>query len=128
VVEYVPVADADDPRAAMPIEIDFYANPLRGKIAGWPNRFAVMAWREWLTLDAIGLAPQVSVPTLIVHSDEAAVPEGARRFHQGLRRPNEIVWMEGIQFDFYDQRPTVDRAVEHAMRHLDRCLTARVAC
>jgi hypothetical protein len=127
VVEYVPVADASDPRAAMPMEIDFYANPARGRIPGWPNRFAVMAWREWLTLDAVALAPEVMVPTLIVHSEEAAIPDGARRFYEGLRCPKEIVWMTGTQFDFYDQPETVDHAVARAAEHLSSTLVGSAA-
>jgi uncharacterized protein len=122
VVEYVPVTDATDPRAAMPMAIDFYTNPARGKIAGWPNRFAVMAWREWLSFDVIALAPQVRAPVLIVHSQDAAIPDGARRFCHGLRCPKQIVWTAGTQFDFYDQQPTVDDAVEHAAAHLSRHL------
>jgi hypothetical protein len=122
VVEYVPVADAGDPRAAMPMEIDFYTNPERGRIAGWPNRFAVMAWREWLTLDVIARAPDLRAPTLIVHSHDAAIPEGAQRFYNALAAPKEIVWMAGTQFDFYDQETTVGRAITHATRHFDRHL------
>jgi len=117
VVEYVPVADPHDPRAAMPMAVDFYADPRRGNIAGWPNRFAVMAWREWLTFDAIALAPRVRVPTLIVHSEAGAIPDGARRFHEALRCPKEITWLDGTQFDFYDQHPTVDTAVRLVAAH-----------
>jgi hypothetical protein len=73
-----------------------------------------MAWTEWLTLDAIALAPEVRVPTLLVHSEDAAIPDGARRFHEALTCPKQIVWTDGTQFDFYDQPPTVDDAVERA--------------
>jgi hypothetical protein len=122
VVEYVPAASADDPRAAMPWHIDFYANPARGLLPGWGNRFALMAWREWLTLDAIALAPRIGVPTLIVHSQDAAVPDGARRFYEGLRCEKQIEWLTGTQFDFYDQDPLVEAAVDHAAPHLARHL------
>lgn len=123
VVEYVPVADASDPQAAMPMEIDFYTNPARGKIPGWPNRFAVMAWREWLTLDAVALAPSVRVPTLLVHSHDAAIPDGARRFYDQLTCPKQITWTAGTQFDFYDDEATVDVAVTNAVPHLLRYLS-----
>jgi uncharacterized protein len=106
------------------MEADFYTNPRRGAIAGWSNRFAVMAWREWLTLDAIALAPSVEAPMLIVHSNDAAIPDGARRFYDGLTCPKEIVWMNGTQFDFYDQPGTVDQAVVHAAEHLRSNLVA----
>jgi fermentation-respiration switch protein FrsA (DUF1100 family) len=121
-VEYVPVVSATDPRAAMPMEIDFYLNPDRGGIPAWPNRFALMAWRDWLTYDAIALAPRVNRPTLIVHSDDAAVPDGARRFHAGLPGPKHIVWTSGTQFDFYDQEPQVTLAADRAAAHFDRTL------
>jgi uncharacterized protein len=81
-----------------------------------------MAWREWLTLDAIALAPRIRTPTLIVHSEAAAVPDGARRFYQGLAGPKEIVWIPGTQFDFYDQPGTVNRALAHVTAHLRSAL------
>jgi hypothetical protein len=119
VVEYVPAADADDPRAAMPMAIDFYRDPSRGAVPGWPNRFAVMAWPEWLRFDPIALAPQVQVPTLAVHSEDAAIPAGTRRFYQALTYEKHIVWTDGTQYDFYDQQPTVGFAVERAVEHFE---------
>jgi uncharacterized protein len=123
VTEYVPAASADDPRAAMPMAIDFYTDPQRGALAGWPNRYAVMAWPEWLAFDPIALAPKLRAPTLIVHSEQAAIPDGARRFYDRLTVTKDIAWIPGTQFDFYDQHATVteavDRAVTHIARHLD---------
>jgi fermentation-respiration switch protein FrsA (DUF1100 family) len=121
-VEYVPVADPDDERAAMPMQIDFYDDPARGAVPGWPNRFAVMAWPEWLAFDAIALAPAVTAPTLIVHSQDAAIPDGARRFYEGLAGAKRIVWTQGTQFDFYDQEPQVSFAIEQAVAHFERHL------
>jgi uncharacterized protein len=125
VVEYVPVMDADDPRAAMPMAIDFYRNPARGGIPGWPNRFAVMAWPEWLRFDPIALAPRVIAPTLVVHSEDAAIPDGARRFYAGLTCEKEIAWIQGSQYDFYDQEPTVTQAVDMSVAHFERHLARR---
>ncbi len=127
VVEYVPVVDPDDPRAAMSMAADFYLDPARGKLPEWPNRFAVMAWREWLMFDAIALADRIRKPTLIVHSETAAIPDGARRFYAALRRPKRLVWQRGTQFDFYDDPDTVDQAVAHAADHFQHTLDASVA-
>ncbi|GAA1550203.1 alpha/beta hydrolase [Actinomadura kijaniata] len=121
-VEYVPVVSGTDPRAAMPMEIDFYLNPDRGGIPAWPNRFAVMAWENWLTFDSIALAPRVTVPTVLVHSEDAAIPEGARRFHEALAGPGEFVWTTGDQFDFYDQEPQVTTAADTAAAHFSATL------
>ncbi|BDT91957.1 alpha/beta hydrolase [Nocardia sputorum] len=122
VVDYVPVVSATDERAAMPYDIDFYLNPARGGIPVWPNRFAVMSWVDWLTYDAIALAPKISQPTVLVHSEQAAIPDGARRFHAGLAGPKDIVWTPGTQFDFYDQEPQVTIAVEAVAAHFARTL------
>ncbi|GAA2362408.1 alpha/beta hydrolase [Nonomuraea africana] len=121
-VEYVPVVSTTDPRAAMPYDIDFYLNPERGGIAAWPNRFAVMAWSDWLTYDSIVLAPRITQPTLIVHSEDAAIPEGARRFHEGLAGAKDVLWTQGTQFDFYDQEPQVTVAADAVAAHLGSTL------
>jgi pimeloyl-ACP methyl ester carboxylesterase len=121
-VAYVPVVSGRDPGAAMPFDIDFYLNPERGGVSQWSNRFAVMAWPEWLDFDAIALAPKVTAPVLLVHSEEAAIPDGARRFHDGLGGPKEFLWTEGVQFDFYDQSPQVDFAADVAAEHFARTL------
>jgi len=121
-VAYVPVVSGSDPDAAMPFDIDFYLNPERGGIPQWPNRFAVMAWPGWLDFDAIALAPKVTAPALLVHSEDAAIPDGARRFHDGLAGPSQFLWTEGVQFDFYDQSPQVGFAADAAAEHFARTL------
>jgi fermentation-respiration switch protein FrsA (DUF1100 family) len=121
-IDYVPVVSGTDPRAAMPYDIDFYLNPDRGGIPAWSNRFAVMAWEDWLTYDSIALAPQITQPTLLVHSEEAAIPEGALRFHSGLAGPKDIYWTGGTQFDFYDQEPQVSLSIDTVSAHFGRTL------
>ncbi|WP_106398080.1 alpha/beta hydrolase [Actinocorallia populi] len=116
-VEYVPMVSGSDPRAALPMDVDFYLNPARGGIPAWPNRFAVMAWQEWLTFDSIALAPRITVPTVLVHSEDAAIPDGARRFHDALAGPRDFVWTDGDQFDFYDQEPQVTFAADTVAAH-----------
>ncbi|WP_449064610.1 alpha/beta hydrolase [Planomonospora algeriensis] len=121
-IDYVPVVSATDPHAAMPYDIDFYLNPARGGIPAWPNRFAVMAWPDWLTYDSIALAPRITQPTLLVHSEDAAIPDGARRFHAGLAGPGDILWTQGTQFDFYDTEPQVMVSVDTVAAHFGRTL------
>ncbi|MGV9754740.1 alpha/beta hydrolase [Streptomyces tricolor] len=121
-VTYVPVVSATDERAAMPYDIDFYLNPERGAIPSWPNRFAVMSWADWLMYDAVALAPRIDRPTVLVHSENAAIPDGARRFHAGLAGPKDILWTEGTQFDFYDSEPQVTVAVDTVAAHFARTL------
>ncbi|MEV1026803.1 alpha/beta hydrolase [Streptomyces sp. NPDC050264] len=121
-VDYVPVVSGSDPDAAMPFDIDFYLNPERGGIPQWPNRYAVMAWSEWLDFDAVALAADVTAPALLVHSEDAAIPDGARRFYDGLAGERTFLWDEGVQFDFYDQAPQVGVAADAAAEHFARTL------
>lgn len=120
-VEYVPAASSSDSSAAMCMPgdaLDYYLNPDRGAVPQWHNRFAVMAWKEWLAFDAIGIAPRVRAPVRIISSDGSATPAGARRFEAGLGGAHDSIWMEGTQFDFYDDGDTVAEAAKHAVAHL----------
>ena len=121
-VELVPAASASEPEAAMfapdPEELDYYLNPARGGIPQWGNRFAVLSWPEWLGYDALASAPMLRTPTLVVHSENGAIPDGARRYAAAMPVPPKVVWIEGTQFDFYDRPATVDRAVTEALGHL----------
>ncbi|MET9495607.1 alpha/beta fold hydrolase [Streptomyces sp. NPDC006552] len=121
-VAYVPVVSGSDPDAAMPFDIDFYLDPERGGIPGWPNRYALMAWSEWLDLDAVAVAPRVTAPTLLVHSEDAAIPDGARRFHAALAGAGDFLWTDGSQFDFYDQARQVGLAADAVSEHFARTL------
>jgi hypothetical protein len=121
-VDYVPACDPDNPDAAMPFALDFYLNPARSGQPLWTNRFAVMAWREWLEFDGVHYGAQLRIPLLIVHSEAAAVPDGARRFFQQVAMPKDLLWTDGIQTDFYDQEPQVSTAVNAVAHHFQRTL------
>ncbi len=114
-VEYVPAISTTNPNAAMYGEWDYYLNPERGAIPAWGNQFAVMAWKEWLTFDAVALAPQVKTPVQILHSQAAAVPAGTESFYAGLAGEKNIVWLENVgQFDFYDQDEYIAQGIQQA--------------
>lgn len=120
--EYVPAASNTDSTAAMYWEgnaLDYYLNPARGAIPEWTNRFAVQSWPEWLELDAVAIAPNVKAPTLLVHGEKAAIPDGAKRFYEGLRVPKELVWTDAAsQFHFYDDPASIAPAIAAGLRHL----------
>ena len=84
----VPVYRPGDDRAGMFFELDYYANPRRGAVPEWKNEIAEMSWLFWLTFDGMRSAGEVSVPTLIVHSDGAVFPEHAKAVHGALRGPS----------------------------------------
>lgn len=121
-VDYVPACSITDPEAAMYGPFDFYLNPQRGALPQWANQFAVMAWRGWLTFDGVQIGAQIRVPTFIIHSEGAAIPDGAKAFFAAVTAPKDILWTEGAQFDFYDQEPQVSKSVDAVNAHFQRTL------
>lgn len=121
-VASVPAYDPNDPNAAMFFPLDYYARADRGAVPQWTNRFAVMSWSEWLTFDALAAAPSVSVPTVMVHADDAALPDNARRFFSALPGPRHLFWTVGTQTDFYDRDPQIGLAIDVAVAHFRRTL------
>jgi hypothetical protein len=98
-------------------ELDYYANPRRGAVPQWKNEMAEMSWLFWLTFDGVRSAAEVTVPTLMVHSDGCVFPEHAKAVHAMLRGPRQIEWTDGTQIDFYDQAKPVTDAVSLALSH-----------
>jgi uncharacterized protein len=124
-VDYVKAASNTDPSAAMYWEgdaLDYYLNPRRGAVPQWGNRFALMAWPEWLAFDPIAIAGEVRVPTRLVTGDNTATPGGARQFAARMTAPHDLVSLDGTQFDFYDDPRTVRAAASAAIEHLRETL------
>ena len=82
-VVMVPAYRAGDDRAGMFFELDYYANPRRGAVPAWKNEMAEMSWLFWLTFDGVRSAGEVSVPTVMVHSDGCVFPDHAQAVHRG---------------------------------------------
>lgn len=119
VVKYVPAVSTEDKSAAMFGPFAYYLSKDRGAIDAWPNQFAVMAWTDWLTFNPHPFAADLKQPVLIVHSEQAAIPDGARRFYSALSGEKRAHWMSGDQFDFYDTPATVDEAVGEVVKHFE---------
>lgn len=121
-VSYVPAYEPDNPKAAMFFPLDYYGRKDRGAVPEWENRFAELSWPEWLAFDGVAVASRVSVPTLMVHSDDSAYPDNARRFHAALGGAKQLVWTKGQQIDFYDRDPQVAEAVAAVSAHFGQAL------
>lgn len=102
-----------DKTAVMYGDVDYYQNPKRGAIPQWSNQFAVASWAEWLTFNPMPVAKQINVPTLFIHSEKAAIPDGAREFFAAIPVQNkQMNWLsDRTQFDFYDQEKTVNESI-----------------
>ncbi|GAB3220270.1 alpha/beta hydrolase [Spirosoma arcticum] len=106
--------------AAMFFPVDYYGRAERGAIPQWTNQFAVMGWREWLEMNSIdGIAERITVPTLMVHSDSAALPANVRRFYNLIpaTTPKNLIWTEGEHTRFYDTDPYVSRSATQVVEH-----------
>lgn len=119
-VEYIPAISNTDPSAAMYGNFEYYLNPNRGRIREWSaEQFAVMSWEDWLTFNPMLVAGNIKVPVLMIHSDEAVLPDYTKRFFEQIpHQPKQLYWTQGSQFDFYDQPKQVNEALAQATSFL----------
>jgi uncharacterized protein len=112
-VDYVEAYNPNDPAAAMFFPIDYYGNKNRGRKPAWTNQFAVMGWKEWMSLNAIdGIAEIINRPVIMVHSDGSALPDNVKRFYNLMPSKNrKLAWLEGEHTQFYDDDAHVDAAI-----------------
>lgn len=113
-VVYIASISKTDETAAMYGDWDYYLNASRGAVPEWSaDKFAVMSWEEWLTFDPMPVAKNIQVPTIMIHSDGAVLPDNVKRFFGDINNDNKVLhWTEGSQFDFYDQPKQVNESVE----------------
>ena len=103
----VPAASETDKNAVMQ-QAPYYTDPERGAIPEYVNEFNLASWEGWLTYDAISTAERLNKPVAIIHSEEAAIPQGAKEFYNRLAGKKNQLWLSNTtQFDFYDSPETV---------------------
>jgi len=125
-VEMVPAYSHTDPTAvnlAPAGTFDYYFNPQRGGVPEWTNKFAVMAYEEWLQTDPVSQASSVRVPAIMVHSDGCTFPEQARKTYALLKGEKTLAWGEGTHFDYYDN----PRQVAYAVRNITEFFSRHMA-
>jgi pimeloyl-ACP methyl ester carboxylesterase len=116
-----------DPTASHTGPMEYYFDASRGYILPWTNKFAVMSWEEWMEFSPLESAPDIRVPTLIIHGDNAALPANARTFFEKIgAREKRLIWRPEPHFDFYD-REASKLAVAEAGSHFKAALTLATA-
>ena len=114
-LRFVKSASTSDAHAAMYIPspgfYDYYFNTNRGLLPQWGNRFAVLSWTEWLTYNSHTSAPQIRIPTVIVHSESGAIPDGAKAFINAMTNKPQAHSISGSQLDFYDDEAKIREAL-----------------
>ena len=121
-VETIPAASLQGD-AAMQTEdtVDYYTR--RAATPAYANAFAVMSREHFLPFDVQAAAPHLDVPVLMIHSENALSPAWARKFHDALATPKEIVWIASRgQTHFYDDPPLVAAAADRLAAHFGRNL------
>jgi fermentation-respiration switch protein FrsA (DUF1100 family)/ketosteroid isomerase-like protein len=121
-VEYIPSISTTDKTAAMYGPYDYYLNPDRGAVPEWSaDKFAVMTWENWLTLDPMSSAKNLTSPTLMIHSDGAVLPQYTKKYFANIATDNKSLhWIETDmpspyhQFNFYDQESEVNESITKA--------------
>jgi pimeloyl-ACP methyl ester carboxylesterase len=119
----VPAYDVGNDRAGMFIDMDYYANPQRGRIPAWRNEMSEQTWAHWLTFDGMSAAARLTTPTLFVHGDECALPANVKRVYEQIPGEKRLVWQRGFQADFYDRSDLVELAVGESQRHFQHTLS-----
>jgi uncharacterized protein len=113
----VPAAGPQGSNAVM-VGVPYYTETDRGLLPQWENTFNLASWEGWLTFDAQAVAPRLTDPLYIVHSDMAAIPQGTRQFVAGAPDVRGQLWLEGVgQLDFYDGAAPVTAAADAAAAH-----------
>lgn len=108
---------------AMEEAYEYYGTE-RGAHANYQNRFALMSREHTLTWDSQNRAPQITQPTLMIHSEKALTPFLARQFFQNLAGPKEELWMNSKgQIDFYDQPEMIEPAADALAAHFRAALS-----
>jgi uncharacterized protein len=99
--------------------MDYYVNAQRGNINQWTNAFAVQSWESWLSFDPVSAASKVKVPTMIIHSDDSAFPDQAKKVYGLLAGFKELNWLKGGHFEFYDNAAKVKEAAGEVARFVE---------
>ncbi|MDJ0748187.1 MAG: alpha/beta hydrolase [Woeseiaceae bacterium] len=108
---------------AVMYQAPYYTESDRGRIPEFDNKFNAASWEGWLTYDAIRTANKLEKPTLLVHSEAAAIPQGAKEYASLMGENATAVWLpETTQFDFYDRPDVVETSADAVSGHFERTL------
>jgi fermentation-respiration switch protein FrsA (DUF1100 family) len=117
-----------DPTALnyIPVEgaFDYYLNTERANIPQYTNAFDVASLDQWLDFNPIAQAPSITTPTMVIHSDDSAFPEQAKKLYEGLAGEKELVWANGNHYDYYDSDAQITNAVQNVTQFFRAHLTA----
>ena len=108
---------------AVMFQAPYYTEEDRGLVPEYDNRFNVRSWEPWLTYDALTTADALIKPALLIHSDDAAIPQGAKEYARRMGDHARTIWLDDVtQFDFYDKPAVVATASDAVASHFGTTL------
>lgn len=114
----VPAVDPTRSDAGMPGEAVWNWYHPWAEVGIWENRYAVMSDADFMLFESASAAMQVQQPYLMIHSDNSAIPDAARRhFDLVPHTEKKLLWEGQTQhFQYYDDPAIIDRAVDSISR------------
>lgn len=119
---YLEAASLTNDKAVM-YQAPYYTETDRGLIPEYDNKFNLASWQGWLTYDALKTADIQQKPALLVHSEAAAIPQGAKEYAQRGGDNVRLIMLDNVtQFDFYDQPEAVTTSSDAVAAHFSATL------
>lgn len=114
--ETIPAVAADGGDVAMPLREAYeYYGTDRGAVPNYTNAIAVQSLAYTTPFDAQEAGARLSVPFLLIHSENALAPALARRFYDAVPVAKSELWLESVgQVDFYDDPALIGAAADAA--------------
>jgi dienelactone hydrolase len=112
-VDYVPAVDAERMEVGMPGRLAWSWYQLWADRGLWENRYAVMSDEAVLSYDSISAAARLNRPFLMIHSDQCAFPDAARRHFAVVPTADKrLAWQgQNRHLQYYDDPAVIDGAV-----------------
>jgi uncharacterized protein len=111
--EYVAAVDHDSPDVGMPGQLPWSWYQLWADRGLWENSYAVMSDAAVLSYDSISAAARLTAPLVMIHSDQCALPDAARRHFAVVPAADKrLVWQgQNRHLQYYDDPGVIDAAV-----------------
>ena len=119
---YLEAASSTNDKSLM-YQAPYYTEKDRGLIKEYDNKFNIASWKGWLNYDALKTAKVQSKPVVLIHSEAAAIPQGAKAYAETLGAKAKLIMLKEVtQFDFYDKADVIERATYEILQHFKRTL------
>lgn len=111
-VEYVPSVHSARTDVGMPGVLPWSWYQPQADRGTWENRYAVMSDAGLLTYESMSAAARLTKPFLIIHGDNCALPDQARRHFAVVPTHDKLhLRPDTPHLDFYDNPAAIDPAV-----------------